>query len=177
MKENVSANWVRKRERLIVARVLEAGLEFTFSDVRKIVYEMSYSVQKEKHPEDCPCYGSKPCHSDVRDFNCFVCGCPNYDPNVRDKTGFTGGCVVSNRGGEYLPNPNPGKDGLGEKIWDCSDCSSYHLPLSSELFLIVRLEYYADLASRLKKERVQKGFVDFKSFADFLSRDVLGHKS
>lgn len=174
MKENVSTNWARKRERLLVARVLEAGLDFNSSEVRKIIYEMSYENQKLKNPQDCPCYSSQPCHDGVDNFNCFVCGCPNYNSDLNDEIGFTGGCNVRNGRGKYAQNPNPGKDGLGEKIWDCSECSFYHTSLSSEIYLIMNLKHYSALAEILKKEKVEGGFADFKSFADYLSGEVMG---
>jgi Zn-finger protein len=173
MAENVSKRWAERRERLVVARVLEAGLDFDSENIRAIIKEMSYAVQKESHPEDCPCYSSQPCHPNFEDFNCFFCGCPNYDFNTKDEVGFTGGCGVKNKKARYLENPYPGRDGFGEKIWDCFNCYRLHDPMGAELFLITCRERYAFLAEQLKIEVVERGFDDLKSFADYLSKEVM----
>lgn len=173
MVENVSERWAKRRERLLVARILEAGLDFSSVNIKKIVGEMSYEIQKEKNPGDCPCYSSHPCHVDVENLNCFVCGCPNYDSILKDEIGFIGGCKIKSKKGKYLENSSPGKDGFGEKVWDCSTCAFQHTLLFSEQYLIMNLRHYSELAECLKRERVERGFSDFKSFADFLSEEII----
>lgn len=172
MADNLSRRWAERRERLLVARALEAGLEFNSANIREIVKEMSYDVQREKHPEDCPCYSSQPCHGNLRDFNCFFCGCPNYNNSKKDNLGFVGGCRARVSCGKYFENSNPGQNGFGGKIWDCSGCERLHDALSAELALIVSIRHYASLAEVIKRECNERGFSDFKCFADYLSKEV-----
>jgi Zn-finger protein len=173
MVESVLSNWTEGRRKLLVTRVLEAGLEFDSNNVPKIIREMSYNVQKVKHPNDCSCYASSPCHNGFPNLNCFMCDCPNYDLDSRDGAGVIGGCRKYSTKGVYIDNPVPGKSGLGKKVWDCSSCSAYHSDISVEIFLRFELGRYASIAAQIKLEKVQRGFSDFKSFGDFLSKELL----
>jgi Zn-finger protein len=87
--------------------------------IKIILNEFDYKNRKEKHPEECPCYGGNPCH-DMEDLNCFLCYCPWYNLEVSE-----GGCKLNNplekgqwfeRKGHYI----------SDRIWDCSNCTYPH---------------------------------------------------
>ena len=135
MVSNPLREWELKRARLVVKRVLEAGLDFSSQMIPEIVEEMSYATQSKKNPEDCLCYSSSPCHPQVNNLNCFLCSCPNYESWKKDSLGFIGGCRVNSTKGEFYPVPNPGINGLGKEVWDCSDCVAYHSPAVVKRYL------------------------------------------
>ncbi|MBP7708379.1 hypothetical protein KA107_01740 [Candidatus Pacearchaeota archaeon] len=148
MLENPLKDWEIKRKRLVVQRVLQAGLDFTLENVPAIVREMSYKVQREKNPGDCPLYSTKPCHGEVLDLNCFLCACPNYLSEKKDEQGeFTGGCSVNCKSGKWIVNyPSP-----AGKVWSCEGCSGFHRGVVVEEYLKTHISQYSFLAESLKK--------------------------
>ena len=150
-KNNILENWARKRKVRVIRRIFESGLEFNVEKVPQIVREMSYENQKMKNPSDCPCYSSKPCHTNVDDLNCFLCACPNYDTKNKDKVGFIGGCKIGSLKGVYLSNIYSGNRNLGFLIWDCSNCTIPHSCEFAENFLRKDFEEYKKVYEKFKR--------------------------
>jgi Zn-finger protein len=71
-------------------------------------------VRSKTHPNECPCYKTKPCHSGK--INCLLCFCPEYDLSKPE-----GGCLRGGNGKWFYTPLQP-----AGKIWDCSGCSYPH---------------------------------------------------
>lgn len=90
--------------------------------VDSILAEFSFVHRSREHPLECPCLAmEKPCHNNIdpKDFNCFLCYCPEYDNLVPE-----GGCRAGNPEGKgkFFDHPSHPTG----RIWDCSDCSYHH---------------------------------------------------
>ncbi len=143
MFESQFLDWKEQRERLVVKRVLEAGLGFLPENVSKIVAEMSYKIQSKKNPRDCPCYSIGPCHPNADDMNCFFCACPNFLINYDKKRNLLGDCAVDSNHALRAKFSSPA-------VLDCSSCLLPHDPVVAEIYLRENLHRYASLASEKK---------------------------
>lgn len=85
--------------------------------VERILSDFSFENRRKKHSEECPCYQqNKPCHNiPIKELNCFLCYCPNYDTERAE-----GGCKIGNPEdkGKWFYHACHEKG----RIWDCSDC-------------------------------------------------------
>jgi len=147
--ENFLKKWEQDFRRRIVARVLEAGIEFNVENIPAIVRETSYAVQSKKHPEDCPCYTSEPCHF-MHDLNCLLCPCPNYNSDrLGDNGEIEGGCRVKSEMGKWKNHPNL----PAGRVWDCNGCSAYHSPTVVEDYLRKHLEDFQRVAEEIRARK------------------------
>ncbi|MBM3247034.1 hypothetical protein FJZ17_00630 [Candidatus Pacearchaeota archaeon] len=147
--ENYLKEWAEGFKKRIVSRVLEAGLEFTVENIPGIVREASFAVQSKKHPGDCPCYTSEPCHALV-DLNCLLCNCPNYNANTRGANGeIQGSCRVDSSNGRYTEHPNL----PAGRVWDCNGCPIFHSSEEVEKYLMEHLEDFKKIADKIKAEK------------------------
>ena len=91
----------------------------------------------------CVCYkDNKPCHTKIKELNCFVCYCPNYDTKFLE-----GGCKINSKNGKWAYYSTPKKG----RVWDCTDCTNNHFPSYVEEFIKKNLsdlqEEYAPISS------------------------------
>jgi Zn-finger protein len=134
------SNWAKQfREQTLVELKL-AGLTISLDNIPQIIKYMSFkerSVRNKGLPYEsggCPCYNAgKPCHSNIPDFNCFLCPCPNWDYSNPQGTCRGGG---------------KGKR-LGNGYWDCSDCTKGHSPAEVESYLRENMVQLAEQQAKL----------------------------
>ena len=119
---NKLQEWEKSFRKGILKEIKSSGILFTKENLDLIVNESSFKVRTKKAPtfDNCPYVSQgKPCHSNIKNLNCFLCACPNYDSSKLD-----GGCNVGSKDGKFVFH-----DALPlGRIWDCSECSINHSP-------------------------------------------------
>ena len=124
---NELQKWATLHWKRIFSQLNEAGIEIKRENINKIIEETSFKVRSKKHPEYCPYYPKNtPCHPSIRDFNCLLCACPEYDSSTEQ-----GGCRARSRKGNYFSHPKLKQ----ERVWDCTYCNRYHSPKYIKEFL------------------------------------------
>lgn len=132
MNLNILQKWEIKHRRKILSELEGARIEIIIENIPKIIRETSFEIRSKKFPDKCPYYKTgKSCHPEIKDLNCFLCACPQYEPEKID-----GGCKINSKKGKWTYHPNLPKG----KVWDCSDCNYYHTPSSVEKFLKENIE-------------------------------------
>jgi Zn-finger protein len=113
----------------IVKELKIAGIELKVGNIHSIIKETSFAVRSQKYPDKCPYYQENPpkhCHPELRDLNCLLCACPDYE-NTKTK----GGCKLDLPLGKWYYHQALAK----KKIWDCTDCPIPHIPKYVEDYL------------------------------------------
>ncbi|MDD5193272.1 MAG: cysteine-rich small domain-containing protein [Candidatus Nanoarchaeia archaeon] len=127
--ENFESYHIRK----ILQELKTIGIDIMGENIPRIIEETSFDRRSQNHPDECPYYKTgKPCVSDVLDFNCFLCACPEFD-SKKDE----GGCRINHPLGKWH---YPYLHSASGRVWDCSDCSIPHFPVYVEQYLIQNLE-------------------------------------
>ena len=141
MELNKSQIWEKEQLEKRLRELKKAGIELTLSNIPIIIKKMSYRVRSQEQPDDCICYQQNtPCHPQVKDLNCLVCACPNYESEKLE-----GGCKINSKKGKITFHENLP---LG-RIWDCSDCPAYHTPKAVEIYLRKNMEKLRELSEKL----------------------------
>ena len=124
---NILQKWEKSHRKEILKELKKAGIELTLENIPKIINQTSFKIRKKKYPRKCPDYiTNKSCHPEIKDLNCFLCACPNYQSDLLE-----GGCKINSKKGKYHHHPNLPKG----KVWDCSNCSINHTPKEVEKYL------------------------------------------
>ncbi len=134
-KLNYMQLWERNHFKKIIRELKEKNIELIVENIPLIIHETSFKVRRKKFRykdlNECPYYNSEDsntssCHPEIKDLNCLLCPCPNYD-----STRLEGGCKINSKHGKWYYHVNlPLK-----KIWDCSDCHINHSPIEIENWL------------------------------------------
>jgi len=120
-------DWEKRHWSNVFEELKEARISIVRENIGEIIKHMSFDLRSKRNPERCTLYLTGiSCHPEVKDLNCLLCACPQYDSTVEE-----GGCRInSGRGFSYTSVYNP-----STHIWDCSKCAAYHRPDSIKLFL------------------------------------------
>jgi Zn-finger protein len=137
---NKLAEWEKRENEKRLRELKKAGIELVIENIPRIIEFMSFR-ERSKREKDCPCYEErKQCHPEVKDLNCFLCACPNYDSDE-----IEGGCLAGSKKGKYFEHPNL----PAGKVWDCSNCGVYHTPKSVAKYLEKNIGKLKELAEKL----------------------------
>jgi len=132
--------WENKHWKSVLEELKQEGIPLTLKNTSEIINRMSFKVRSQKYPDKCPYYlTKKSCHPKVRDLNCLLCSCPNYDSffmQEKNNKSFVGKCRINNKHGFYYFS----KDFTSVSVWDCSDCTMYHSPESVKNYLRKHLD-------------------------------------
>jgi len=124
---NLLQKWEAEHKKRILQELKQSNIKLTLENIPKIIHETSFKIRSKKYPDACPYYQSEhSCHPEIKDLNCFLCACPQYDSSKLE-----GGCKINSKKGKYHKHQNLPKG----KIWDCSDCNTYHTPISVKKYL------------------------------------------
>jgi Zn-finger protein len=114
MPENILEIW-EKNHFIEVAKELKSeNIGISHENIPAIIDAMGFERRSKRNPEKCPYYRMsppRPCHGGIKDFNCLLCACPNYDSRTS-----AGGCMINSKKGHIY----------NDKVWDCSDCKINH---------------------------------------------------
>ena len=137
--------WEVKRTQTILKKLKQENILITLENIPKIIHKTSFAVRSKEHLNECkPCYNSgNPCH-EMKNLNCFLCNCPQYDSDYISKENnryVMGKCKISSKFGEYT-NGEVG-------IWDCKDCKAYHHPKAVEVYIRNNLKLLKTLQDSL----------------------------
>ena len=92
--ENMLQSWERTHFQKIATELREAGIEISLENTNVIIEHTSFKQRSKRDKSECPYYEQdEPCH-DVKDLNCLLCPCPNYDSSTE-----RGGCNISSNYG------------------------------------------------------------------------------
>jgi len=117
---NLLQSWEISHQNQILEELEKAGIKFSLENISQIIHKTSYNVRSKKHPNKCPYYKTKsPCHPEIKDLNCFLCACPNYESEKLE-----GGCKINSKFGKIAYHKNLPKG----SVWDCSSCTINHTP-------------------------------------------------
>ena len=129
---NLLQKWEIYHKRKMLKELKEQGIELTLENIPKIILQTSFKIRSKEYPNECPYYKTQSsCHPKIKDLNCFLCACPNYESNR-----LQGGCKINSKLGKYHHHRNLPK----EKVWDCSDCAINHTVKEVEKYLKNHLE-------------------------------------
>jgi len=129
---NFLQDWEINHYKKIIKKLKKVGIELTTSNIPLIIKETSFKTRSKKNKDECPYYKLRySCHPKIKDLNCFLCACPNYESNR-----LQGGCKINSKLGKYHHHRNLPK----EKVWDCSDCTINHTVKEVEKYLKNHLE-------------------------------------
>lgn len=120
MEKNLLSTWESSFRKGILKEIKEEGIKFTRENIEAIVAESNFQSRAKKVPtfDNCPYLAmNKPCHPEVKDMNCFLCPCPNYESERLD-----GGCRINSRKGKIQVHKNL----PAGRVRDCSDCCTNH---------------------------------------------------
>ena len=128
---NKSQEWEQRHWRLVFTDLKQAEIELTRENIPKIVKEMSFEVRSRKHPDKEHCWNyvgtePTPCHPGVKNLNCLLGACPQYDSMTE-----TGSCKINSEFAKYISTHLTSSN----RILDCSDCNLYHSPNTIVRFL------------------------------------------
>jgi Zn-finger protein len=103
-------------------------IDLTRRNISEIIEHMSFKNRSKTYSERCSLYtGGISCHPKIKDLNCLICACPNYFSEDNE-----GGCRADSNKGKWYEYEEHGER---KRVWDCSDCHSYHSPMETRLFL------------------------------------------
>jgi Zn-finger protein len=129
---NILKKWETEYRLNMIQDLVNENIEIARENIPKIIRESSYESRKKKYPNKCPYYSKETsCHPEIKDLNCFLCPCPNYDSNTD-----IGGCKIDSKFGEYHKHPNLPKG----FVWDCSNCGINHSKEEVEIYLNKNLD-------------------------------------
>ena len=129
---NILEKWEKYHFKNILKELKKENIELIPKNISKIINQTSFEVRSKKYPNKCPYYKLKtPCHPEVKNLNCFLCACPNYDSSTPE-----GGCDINSKDGKYAYHKNLP---MG-RVWDCSDCSINHSPNEVKNYLTKNLD-------------------------------------
>ena len=139
-------DWENKRVKTILQRLKQEGIKLTLENIPTIIEETSFRVRSKKYPDECPDLYKKgiSCHPRVKDLNCFLCNCPQYNAHYIDNN-LIGKCNANSKHGKYASS----KNGTGISIWDCSNCTAYHSPKAVEIYLRNNMERLQEISASL----------------------------
>jgi Zn-finger protein len=134
-------SWEKNYREKILKILQEKDIPLTLETIPEIIEATSFRnlSSSPEYQQHCSCYRGdppKPCHSGIRNLNCFLCSCPNYDSGFVQINGngndsvLVGRCRQESRKGRYFPHP-----AVLIEMWDCSSCTAYHHPLAVEKYL------------------------------------------
>jgi len=140
MKKELQA-WEEKHWQNVFQELREAKIELKAENIPKIIEYMSFKERSKRNPERCTLYvRGISCHPKVKDLNCLLCACPQYDSSREE-----GGCRINcARGFCYSSKFHP-----DIRVWDCSNCKAYHRPDSVRLFLEKNIDRLAAMSETL----------------------------
>jgi Zn-finger protein len=124
---NFLQEWEKGHYKKIFRELKEAGILPNIKNLDLIIKETSFETRSKKYPKECPYYiiGTS-CHPEVKDLNCFLCACPNYESYKEE-----GGCKIDSKKGKWHYHKNLPKG----KVLDCSGCNIYHSKKEVEAYL------------------------------------------
>tara|TARA_Y100000310_G_C20556060_1_gene750574 strand:- start:351 stop:755 length:405 start_codon:yes stop_codon:yes gene_type:complete len=128
MSLNLLQKWGIEHKKQIKKELKKANLELTIENIPQIIKQTSFKVRSKKYPKACTLYKQgKSCHPKIKDLNCLLCACPNYNSKIDQ-----GGCKIQSKKGKWAKPYIYSKSG---KVWDCSDCKINHTPKEVEKYL------------------------------------------
>ncbi len=128
---NLLQKWELYYQEEILKDIENAGIEITLENIPLIIQGTSFKNRSKKYPDKCPYYQiGKSCHPEIKDLNCFLCACPNYNSEILE-----GECKIQGPKGKWFYHPSLPKG----KIWDCSNCHINHSPKEVENYLREKL--------------------------------------
>lgn len=154
-KSSEMQNW-EKDYRIRILKILrDKNIPLRLEAIPEIINATSFKVlsSEAEYKSHCPYFkedSSKSCHPEIKDLNCFLCSCPNYDSGfikISEKSNeriLIGRCNAGSSRAEY--HLSPLFKGIG--FWDCSNCSVYHDPRSVENYL---REHMTELQAQAKE--------------------------
>ena len=138
---NDSQKWEQKHWRRIFIQLENAGIKLSSENIPEIIEETSFRIRSKKYPEYCTLYeGGISCHPQIKDLNCFLCACPQYNTTTDE-----GKCEINSKFHKYS---SPAKTSSG-RILDCTDCAAYHTPGSIAVFLRKQISKLIKLSETL----------------------------
>jgi len=136
---NLSQKWEKTQLEKRLRELKKAGIELTLENIPRIIEEMSFRVKSKKQQDDCPYYRTeKPCHPEIKELNCFLCACPQYESFKLE-----GGCKIKSKLGKWAYH----KHLPAGKVWGCSNCAAYHHPKSVEIYLRKNINKLREISS------------------------------
>jgi Zn-finger protein len=115
---NFLKKWEQEHFKKITKELEDAKIPITLENIPEIIKETSFEIRSKNHGNECPYYSlGYSCHTQVKDLNCLLCACPDYD-----SSSLEGGCKINKEEGRWHYHPALPK----QRIWDCSNCSAYH---------------------------------------------------
>ena len=124
---NLLQKWEIKHKEKIQKELKKENIELTIENIPKIIEQTSFKIRSKKYPYECPYYQTKKsCHPEIKDLNCFLCACPNYESSKLE-----GACKIQSKKGKFVYHQNLPKG----KVWDCSDCTINHSQKEVEKYL------------------------------------------
>ncbi|MFA5855737.1 MAG: hypothetical protein WC867_00115 [Candidatus Pacearchaeota archaeon] len=146
-------SWGNARKNKILRILKKQGIQISLENIPEIIRQTSfYSMDKKcsdiNKDKECQSYcnligSGKSCHPEIKDLNCFLCDCPNYDTeflsnktNSQDYQILIGRCLHKDNKGKYYFSKEFPRVG----VWDCDICPINHDPLELEKYLRTNLQ-------------------------------------
>jgi Zn-finger protein len=148
--------WEADYRKRIFRILQDRGIPLTLETIPEIVEATSFRAlssnpRNKSHCTYFRCDPLKRCHPEIKDLNCFLCSCPDYDSgfiqiseNGHGRISL-GKCRANSKKGKYFfPEQF---SGVG--MWDCSDCTAYHHPQAVEKYLRIHMKELQEQAKEL----------------------------
>lgn len=150
---NKSKFWESDYTERILKILKEQGVDLKPGNLAAIVHATSFQQLSSdpRFKSHCPCYETSiQCHTEVKDLNCLLCNCPNYEVDLftseKNEDMFIGRCKANSKKGKYYSPPQFPE----VKIWDCSNCLAYHHPRAVAKYLRIHISELQQQAQALE---------------------------